>query len=78
MPHVIVKMWPGRTEQQKTELTRAIVKDVVTHAKCEERSISVTIQEVTEEDWAAHVYKPDILGGAGILYKKPDYNPFEE
>ena len=29
MPHVIVKMLPGRTEQQKAELASAIVKDVV-------------------------------------------------
>ena len=78
MPHVIVKMWPGRTEQQKTELTRAIVNAVVAHAKSEERSVSVTIQEVAEVDWAAQVYKPDILDGAGMLYKKPGYNPFEE
>ncbi len=78
MPHVIVKMWPGRAEQQKTELTHAIVRDVVTHAKCEERSVSVSIQEVTEADWAEQVYKPDVLDGAGTLYKKPGYNPFDE
>jgi hypothetical protein len=30
MPHVIVKMHPGRSEQQKAQLTEAIVKDVMT------------------------------------------------
>jgi hypothetical protein len=29
MPHVIVKMRPGRSEQQKAELAAAIVKDVM-------------------------------------------------
>jgi hypothetical protein len=30
MPHVIVKLWPGKSEKQKTRLTEAIVKDVMT------------------------------------------------
>ena len=30
MPHVIVKMYPGRSEQQKARLAEAIVKDVMT------------------------------------------------
>jgi 4-oxalocrotonate tautomerase len=33
MPHVIVKLYPGRSEQQKTRLAEAMVKDVVTIAK---------------------------------------------
>jgi 4-oxalocrotonate tautomerase len=41
MPHVIVKLYPGRSEQQKTQLAEAIVKDVVAIARCEEKSVSV-------------------------------------
>jgi hypothetical protein len=29
MPHVIVKLWPGKYEHQKTRLTEEIVKDVM-------------------------------------------------
>src|SRR6266446_4966859 len=29
MPHVIVKLWPGKSEQQKTRLAEAITKDVM-------------------------------------------------
>ena len=29
MPHVIVKLWPGKSEQQKTRRTEGIVKDVM-------------------------------------------------
>jgi hypothetical protein len=29
MPHVIVKVWPGKTAQQKTRLAGAIAKDVI-------------------------------------------------
>ena len=77
MPHVIVKLKPGRSEQQKTRLAQEIVKDVVAIAKCEEKSVSVAIEEIKPEDWAEKVYKPDILNNPGRLYKKPGYNPFE-
>ncbi len=30
MPHVIVKLWPGKTEQQKQQLADAIAQDVMT------------------------------------------------
>ena len=33
MPHVIVKLYPGRSEEQKIKLADEIVKDVVTIAK---------------------------------------------
>jgi 4-oxalocrotonate tautomerase len=29
MPHVIVKLWPGKTEQQKNRLAEAITKNVM-------------------------------------------------
>jgi 4-oxalocrotonate tautomerase len=77
MPHVIVKLWPGRSEQQKTALALAIVQEVVAHADCGEESVSVAIEEIKSQDWAEKVYKPDILGNWDRLYKKPGHNPFE-
>ena len=38
-------------------------------------AVSVTIEEVEPDDWAEKVYKPDIVNGAGKLYKKPGYDP---
>ncbi len=40
-PHVIVKLYPGRSEQQKVRLTEAIVKDVVDIIRCSEDSVSI-------------------------------------
>jgi 4-oxalocrotonate tautomerase len=77
MPHVIVKLLPGRSELQKTRLAEEIVKDVVAIAKCEEKSGSVAFEEIKPEDWAEKVYKPDILDSPEKLYKKPGYNPFK-
>ena len=76
MPHVIVKLWPGRTEEQKKRLGGEIVQDVVAIAGCEEKSVSVAFEEVTREDWAEKAYRPDILDKADTVYKKPGYNPF--
>ena len=77
MPHVIVKLYPGRSEEQKTKLADEIVRDVVAIAKCEEKSVSVAFEEIEKEDWAEKVYKPDILNRKDRLYKEPGYNPFE-
>ena len=77
MPHVIIKLYPGRTDEQKTKLASEIVKDIVAIAKCEEKSISVAIEEVEPENWDEKVYKPDILNAKGHLIKTPGYNPFE-
>jgi 4-oxalocrotonate tautomerase len=70
-------MYPGRSAQQKTRLAEAIVKDVVAIAKVGEEAVSVAIEEVEPGDWADKVYKPEILNGAGTLYKKPEYKPVE-
>ncbi|MFL7792870.1 MAG: tautomerase family protein [Anaerolineae bacterium] len=77
MPHVIVKLWPGRTEEQKKRLADEIVKDVVAIARCEEKSVSVAFEEIASAEWAEKVYRPDILDKAETLYKEPGYNPFE-
>ncbi len=76
MPHVIIKMYPGRTAVQKQALCDQIVKDVMEIAGCEEKTISVGIEEIPREEWAETVYKPDILEKKDTLYKQPGYNPF--
>ena len=77
MPHVIVKMYPGRSEHQKTQLAEAIVKDVMAFAKVGDDAVSVAIEEVTPSNWTEKVYKPDILNSPGKLYKRPRYNPLK-
>ena len=77
MPHVIVKMHPGRTDEQKNKLAQAIADSIVQIAGCEEKSVSVAIEEIAPEDWTETVYKPDIIEKAETLVKKPGYNPFK-
>ena len=73
MPHVIVKLWPGKSEQQKARLAEKIVEDVTTVLNYGEESVSVAFEEVEPQDWAEKVYKPDIVRNSDRLYKKPGY-----
>jgi 4-oxalocrotonate tautomerase len=73
MPHVIVKLWPGKSEQQKTRLAQAITKDVMTVLHYGDESVSVAIEEVDADEWAEKVYHPDIEQKPEALYKKPGY-----
>ena len=74
MPHVIVKLWPGKSEQQKARLAEEIVKDVMNVLNYGEESVSLAIEEVKPQDWAEKVYKPDIVNNSAKLYKKPGYD----
>jgi 4-oxalocrotonate tautomerase len=75
MPHVIVKMYAGRSEQEKAKLAEEITKAVMTATTSSERSISVSIEDVAPDEWTEKVYKPDIVAKWDTVYKKPGYNP---
>ena len=74
MPHVIVKLWPGKSEAQKSRLAERIAQDVMDVLGYREESVSVAMEEVEARDWAEKVYKPDIVGKPDQLYKKPGYD----
>jgi 4-oxalocrotonate tautomerase len=75
MPHVIVKLLSGRSERQKTKITAENTKAIMATANCAEDAVSVCIEDVASNDWTEKVYKPDIIGNSGLLYKKPGYDP---
>jgi 4-oxalocrotonate tautomerase len=73
MPHLIVKLWPGKSEQQKTRLAEEITKGLMDVSAYGEESVSVAIEEVSPQDWAKKVYTLDIMSNPEKLYKKPGY-----
>ncbi len=73
MPHVIVKAWPGKTEDQKARLAEAVTRAVMDVFGSSAGSISVAIEDVPPERWREEVYLSDIRGGNGRLYKEPEY-----
>ena len=65
MPHVIVKLWPGKSDQQKTRLADKIAKDVMDVLNYGEESVSVGFEEIKSQDWKEMVYKPEHSGQVG-------------
>ena len=74
MPHVVVKLWPGKSEQQKSHLAEAIARNVMDILHYGKESVSVAMEEVKSQDWVKKVYKPDIKDKWDKLYKKPGYD----
>jgi 4-oxalocrotonate tautomerase len=58
MPHVIVKLWPGKSEQQKRRLAEAITKDIATVLNYGDESVSVVMEEVDATEWAERSISP--------------------
>jgi 4-oxalocrotonate tautomerase len=75
MPHVIVKLQSGRSEQQKSKIAAEVTKTIMATANCAEDAVSVCIEDVAATDWTEKAYKPDIIGNADRLYRKPRYDP---
>jgi 4-oxalocrotonate tautomerase len=74
MPHIVVKLWPGKSEAQKQELADRIVRDVMDVLHYGEESVSVAMEEVPASDWDQEVYRPDIVKAGKKLYRKPGYS----
>jgi 4-oxalocrotonate tautomerase len=73
MPHVIVKLVTGKSEEQKTRLAEEIVKDVTSILNYAQEAVSVAFEEIKPEDWAEKVYRGEIVAHPDRLYKKPGY-----
>ena len=76
MPHVAIKLFPGKTEEQKTQLTEAIRQSMLSIFKSTDQSISIAFEEVDPKDWLETVYKPEIESKPDQLYKKPGYDAY--
>ncbi|MCC8938817.1 tautomerase family protein [Bradyrhizobium sp. Arg68] len=75
MPHVVVKLYSGRSAQQKQALAHAITRAVTTTLGSGEESVSVGIEDVEPKDWASRVYEPDIVDKPETIFKQPGYDP---
>ena len=75
MPHVIVKIASGRSQQQKEQIAAEVTKAIMSTAKVGEDAVSVSIEDYAASDWTEKVYKPDIIGKPDTLVKEPGYDP---
>lgn len=72
MPHIIVKLWPGRKDETKSKLAKRIASTVAEELNVDIGEVSVAIEEVPREEWGEKVYKAEIKDNANI-YHKPNY-----
>jgi 4-oxalocrotonate tautomerase len=75
MPHILIKLAIGKTEEEKGELTRRIVQDVISVLHVGEDAVSIAIEEIESQHWKEQVYQPDIQARWSTLYKQPGYKP---
>jgi 4-oxalocrotonate tautomerase len=75
MPHIVVKMYAGRSEEQKARIAEALAEALIASAGCSEASVSIGIEDVAPSDWVETVYRPEILGKPDTLFRKPGYDP---
>jgi len=75
MPHVILKMLEGRSEEQKQALAEALTRAVTTTLGCGEDLVSIGIEDFKDAEWMAKVYGPDIRERSDTIYRMPGYGP---
>ncbi len=73
MPHITIKLFPGKTEEQKQQLTNAIVQNFIDLFQYKEEALSVSIEDVPKSEWKEKVYQPEIIDNKEHLYKEPGY-----
>lgn len=73
MPHIVVKMYPADSEEQKVKLADELMKVIMAVTGKSETAVSIHIVEVPEEAWMEQVYEKEILPKIDSLAKKPGY-----
>lgn len=73
MPHVEIKCFSGRTDEQKTRCAEKIAEDIAEILGCDTSSVSVAIKDIPPEDWKEKVWDADIVPDEKYLYKNPGY-----
>ncbi|MBE7012028.1 MAG: 4-oxalocrotonate tautomerase [Ruminococcaceae bacterium] len=78
MPHIVVKMYKGRTEEQKSELAKALVETAVKVTGRGAEHFSVAVEDYDPEVWTNEVYDKEIVAKQDTLYVKPGYGKLAE
>ncbi|MCR5824128.1 MAG: tautomerase family protein [Lachnospiraceae bacterium] len=78
MPHVEIKCFPGRTEEQKQACAEKVTEVLAETLGCKVSSVSITIKEVAEEAWKTEVWDKSIVPDEKYMYKQPGYTCEEQ
>ncbi len=73
MPHVEIKCFPGRTNNQKKLCAEKISEVIAETLGWKTSSVSVAIKDIPEEKWKEEVWDKSIIEEKEFLYKDPGY-----
>ena len=73
MPHVEIKCFSGRRDEQKALCAEKIAEIIADTLGCKTSSVSVAIKDVPENEWKEKVWDMSIVPDEKFLYKKPGY-----
>ncbi|MDO4740777.1 MAG: tautomerase family protein [Eubacteriales bacterium] len=73
MPHLIVKCYAGKTEEQKKLLAQKLTAAVTEVFACPEGAVSVGIEDYDPSEWK-QVWEEEIGPKMDKLYKQPGYS----
>ena len=73
MPHVEIKCFTGRTDEQKRQCAEKVAEAVAETLGCKLSSVSVAVKDCPPEEWKAEVWDKNIVPDEPYLYKKPGY-----
>ena len=51
MPVIQIKMWEGRTKEQKKELIKSVTDAAVRSVSCSAEAVQVLVEEYPKENW---------------------------
>ena len=73
MPHVEIKCFPGRSEEQKAACALEVAQVIARTLGCQTKSVSVAIKDVPESEWKEKVWDACIVPDKDVLYQEPGY-----
>jgi 4-oxalocrotonate tautomerase len=70
MPHISIKLYPGRSHEQKQMLVDEMTKTLMSVLGCKREAISVAIEDIAKDNWAELVDKAEIMAKPETIYKR--------
>lgn len=72
MPHINIKCYKGRSEEELKKIAQQIAESAAVAFGAKPGSISVSIEPVDKEEWKS-IYDNEIYGKKDNLYVEPGY-----
>lgn len=73
MPHVTISLYPGHSQEEKSQLSEKIRDDVIEVLGVDKKFVSVSTREVEACDWRNTIYDKEIYSENVELFVKPRY-----